>query len=169
MPFCERCGAALGEDSQFCPKCGAQVNASSNLGGSQFSSSPSSLDQPPNYSSTPPPPPTFTVQPVVLPATRPTGVAILAVLTSLGGLAEIGFAVFGHGFEVGILVVLGLISLATAYGLWTGAWWAYWLAFVAAILNIVSVIFLDVLAFLIGLFMIYYLRRPHVKAWFNRP
>ncbi len=100
---------------------------------------------------------------------RPLGVTILAVLAGLGALATIVFGlastIFGFGF---VFLIIGLIEFGVAYGFWTGASWGWWLGILGAVLDIISIITLDIFTFLIGIVIIYYLTRPHVKAWFHR-
>ncbi len=100
---------------------------------------------------------------------RPLGVTILAILAVIAGLAWLGFglllAVLGVGF---ILILLGLVEFGVAYGFWTGASWGWWLGIIGAVLNILSIVSFDIVSFLIGFVMLYYLTRPHVKAWFRR-
>jgi len=112
--------------------------------------------------------------------TRPTGVTILAILTILGGvfllifaailLAASSFVFLSSGMLVGIgaaLVVFALISFGVAYGMWTGAKWAWWLGIIVAILDIISIISFNVIGLIVGLVMLYYLTRAHVKVWFH--
>jgi hypothetical protein len=153
MAFCSKCGANLDPNSQFCPSCGAPVNASM-----PTASSESVVPPPPAYS-----PGTSN------PRQRPTGITILAILAGLGALGLIAFGLIFTLFGFGLIFVLfGLLELGAAYGLWTGARWAWWLAIIVAVLDVISIVSFDVLGFIIGLFMLYYLTRPNVKLWFNR-
>lgn len=100
---------------------------------------------------------------------RPTGITILAVLAAIGALALIGFGLLSSLFGFGLVfVVFGLVEFAVAYGFWTGASWGWWLGIIAAVLDILSIVTLDVFALIIGIIMLYYLTRPHVKAWFHK-
>ena len=87
----------------------------------------------------------------------------------LGGLALIGFglgfAIFGFGF---VFVIIGLIEFGVAYGYWVGASWGWWLGIIGAALDIISIVTFNFIGFIIGIIMIYYLTRAHVKAWFRR-
>ena len=133
---------------------------------------------------------------------RPTGVTILAVLAVIGGLMSLFFGGFtallgpavggelakeageSYGTEFGGLmmamgiafVVLGLLQLFTAYGLFTLKGWAWLLAVVMQVLSLVLngiQIFRGqvggaVVAALIAGGLLDYLFRPHVKRAFGR-
>lgn len=153
MAFCSKCGTSLDPNAQFCPSCGAAVNAAN----------PSSQ-----------PVPTVSTQ-----LQRPTGVIVLAVLAAIAGLGSLGFGAAGGailafllpgvGFAFSILfVVFALIQFGIAYGFWVGATWAWWLGIIGAVLQVISIIGLDVIGLIIGIIMLYYLTRPHVKMWFHR-
>ena len=133
---------------------------------------------------------------------RPTGVTVLAVLALIGGL----IMVFFGGFEamlgpmlgeemarqsgeaadaavggvmafmgVGFLVV-GIVQLVTAYGLFTLKSWAWMLAvvlqFIALVMNGLQLtgdkMGAAVISMLIAIGILYYLFRPHVKQAFGR-
>jgi hypothetical protein len=110
---------------------------------------------------------------------RPTGVTILAVLAFLGGVLLLvfglvtgsmissAFAGFGSGVAI-LFVIFALIQFGVGYGFWVGTTWAWWLGIIGAILNIISIISLNVFGLVIGIIMLYYLTRPHVKIWFHK-
>ena len=113
---------------------------------------------------------------------RPTGVTVLAILQLLGGLLMLviaaglsavssfvgrGFLIAFGGLISGVLAIFGLIGLATAYAFWTGQSWGWWLGIIAAVLDIISIVTLNVINFVIGIIILYYLTRPHVKSWFH--
>ena len=150
MPYCPKCGASVDPNTQFCSYCGSPV-------GQANQSTPPPASTPPTFSSGP-------AQPLI----RPTGITILAILAGLGGLAAIGSGLFLSMFGIGFVVVIfGLIEFAVAYGFWVGAPWGWWLGLLGALLDIISIFSLNVLGLLIGIVMLYYLTRPHVKAWFH--
>jgi hypothetical protein len=87
---------------------------------------------------------------------------------------------------VPIIAILGILSLVTAYGFWTGEGWAWTLGLILAVIGL-SLGILDLLFFFIVLLegiivgiiygiipiiiygiIIYYLTRPHVKAFFGK-
>lgn len=127
--------------------------------------------------------------------TRPLGVTLLAVLHILqavvfflGGIvlvvlgAFIGRGLFGlprflNGVVslIGVVVVvIGLVSLVLAWGLWTGKGWAWILSLVVAALGlIISLISLArgrvgaIVVLALDAIIIYYLFRPNVRAFFG--
>lgn len=119
---------------------------------------------------------------------RPTGVTILAVLVIISGVIAIGMGVlFGAlmgsvGMEMmggdygaimgmisGFTMILGAISFMMAWGLLKGKPWAWT---VTLILTIISLIFdlpsVNIIGLIIDIVILYYLFRPHVKAYFGR-
>ncbi len=120
---------------------------------------------------------------------RPLGVTILAVLSGIGGiLAILGGLALGamagagglsgmEGMEgLGPLmaygstmaIIMGLINLIIAYGLWNGKSWAWWLTVVFAALNaLMSLVSMMIVSLVIAAVIIWYMLRPHVKAFFG--
>ena len=122
---------------------------------------------------------------------RPTGVTIIAVLVIISGIFTIGFgALFGaflgsfmgsmgdNFFEdggiiitalSGVMVALGILSFVMGWGLLKGKPWAWT---VTLILTIISLIFAipssNVISLIINAVILYYLFRPHVKAYFQK-
>ena len=90
-----------------------------------------------------------------MPPKRPIGVAIIAILSFLAGLVEIlggvallglaalgatagaGFLAAFAGIIGGVLLILGLITLAVAIGLWRMRSWAWWIALIVNLISIV--------------------------------
>ena len=127
---------------------------------------------------------------------RPTGVTILAVLEALSGLvwllAGAGMMmvgalmpIFGVGLPMFlgaiaglmsvIFLIFGIIAFVLAYGLFTGKGWAWLWSLVFAVIGIILALFeamsslgSGILPMIIYLVIIYYLTRPHVKAFFGR-
>jgi len=161
MPFCPNCGASVDPNAAVCSYCGKTLAQSPSTVSSPqpaASSGPFGASAAP-YSSNP-----YSVAP-----TRPTGITILAVLAGLGGLALIAFGAISAALGIGIVfVVIGLIEFGVAYGFWTGASWGWYLGIIGAILDIISIVTLNVVALIIGIIMLYYLTRPNVKTWFHK-
>lgn len=84
------------------------------------------------------------------------------------------------GYEIMEFLVLGILAFVLAYGSWNGRGWAWtWtliltfvglvIAFLPAIRNPSSGIVLLTISLLIAsLVVVYYLTRPHVKAYFGK-
>lgn len=127
--------------------------------------------------------------------TRPTGVTILAALQAIGGLLFLlggaGMMMIGAimpmggiampflgalaGAVGGIFLVLGIISLVIALGLFTGKGWAWICSLIFAVIGIIIALLQAVgslgsaiLPIIIYLIIIYYLTRPHVRAFFGK-
>lgn len=178
-PFCPKCGASLADpNAQFCPSCGASLTQAS------YTPEPATAPAtpPPAYSG-------YLEEPSGILGPRPTGITILAILEVLGGLAFLlggaALAAFGSfaggyaGLAVGlgvVLLIFGLASFAVAYGLWTGMGWAWLVALVlsglGALVSLISIAtglgFGSIVSLIIDGIIIYYLTRPHVKAYFGK-
>jgi uncharacterized membrane protein HdeD (DUF308 family) len=107
---------------------------------------------------------------------RPFGVAIIAILTAIGGLiflaSGVVFLIVGIGF---VLLALGIAFLVMAYGLWKGRGWAWTITLILSIIGIIvglaSLAVGNVGAIvnvIIHAVVIYYLYRPNVKAFFGK-
>jgi|YelNatPaOPRAMG01_1025707.scaffolds.fasta_scaffold94794_2 MFS family permease len=132
---------------------------------------------------------------------RPFGVTVLAILEIISALFSLGAGAlmltaagfigaiigempggsWGAGFSglvagmliaIGVvMVILGLISLFIAYGLWTGKGWAWTLCLVFSIIGLIlSILSLPsgIISLIINILILYYLTRPHVKAFFGK-
>jgi uncharacterized membrane protein len=82
-----------------------------------------------------------------------------------GGLLAIG----------GILIAIGILSFVVAYGLLKGRTWAWTLTVVLSIisivLNVISIAagnIASIVSVIISGIILYYLYRPHVKAYFGK-
>lgn len=103
---------------------------------------------------------------------RPTGVAILAILQILGGIAYLAIGVTSsallRGLMGGILIVIfipiGLFALITGIALFTGKNWARILALIGGILDLIDI----PVGTIIGILMLWYFTRPKVKAYFGK-
>lgn len=83
---------------------------------------------------------------------RPLGVTIISILLGIqaiyliivgltaifaGAAAGVGFLVFVGWFPL----VIGILSLVMAWGLWNLRPWAFWTAVVLEVLNIINIVF----------------------------
>jgi len=85
-------------------------------------------------------------------AKRPLGITIIAILLFIQAIIEIIFGIFvfvgstiaspAAGLLLGwIPLAIGIISFIVAWGLWTLKPWAYWVALIVEIINIISNLF----------------------------
>ena len=112
---------------------------------------------------------------------RPASIALLAILeviiavflllasfavSALSGLGYINIAL-GALFGLGgfVLFVFCLLFLGGAYGLWKGSAWGWWLAMMLAAFSMLSIVFLNVVGFVLGVLVAYLLTRPNAKKW----
>lgn len=112
---------------------------------------------------------------------RPLGVTILAILQILGGilsifagLASIALAPMFPGMEllfmaIGALVlVLGFLALIVGWGLYTMKSWAWMLAMILNILNIIlAVVQGNYIGIIIPLIIVLYLNQADIKSRFR--
>lgn len=128
------------------------------------------------------------------------GITILAVLETIGalvllalgamvillgaavlvgiGLGEVSLGVALSEIVVfvgGFILLLGVIELAIAWGLWKGQGWAWTVALIVAVLGIIGgVIALvsgslyNIVTLAVQVIIVYYLYRPEVKAYFGK-
>ncbi len=77
-------------------------------------------------------------------ASRPFPITVVSILAGLGALSGIvfgGLALAGGGGVYAVVaLVLGLLYLVCAYGLWSLQGWAWMLSVLAQILNIVAAV-----------------------------
>jgi hypothetical protein len=126
---------------------------------------------------------------------RPTGVAILAILDLLFGLVAVlggtvliglggsgilstfGFGAFS-GFVAGIggfFIIIGILAIIVGWGMWTGKEWAWLLAVILygigvlfGLLSLISGSASSLGSLIIDAILLWYMFRPHVKAFFGR-
>ena len=125
---------------------------------------------------------------------RPTGITILAILGFIGGiLAILGGALFvavassgilstyGVGMFSGfislfggIIIVIGLFAIFVSWGMWSGKSWAWYLAVVLYAIGVIFGLVLlvaggltGIVSLVIDLLLLWYMFRPHVKAYFG--
>jgi hypothetical protein len=167
--YCTHCGAKVEPNSKFCASCGRATSSVTEATPAQE---------------------TKTTAAVLTPASRPTGVTVVAILNILAGItmftlviaAAIGASISPSPDTVsgvqtigGILIAVGTISFVVAYGLLKGRPWAWTLTVVISIIAIVMTIFTIVWLGLFGIInaifsgiVLYYLYRPQVKAYFGK-
>jgi len=75
----------------------------------------------------------------------------------------------------GITLIMGLIQLVIAWGLWTGKGWAWLLGLIFGVLGILMALasmvggnFSSLVSLAINAIIVYYLYTPPVKAFFGR-
>ncbi|GHO89261.1 DUF2127 domain-containing protein [Dictyobacter formicarum] len=81
----------------------------------------------------------------LVPQRRPLGVTIIAVLEAIGGVFEIlgGILLLNVSAAAAIIaIIMGIIALVLAWGLWTLKPWAFWVAVVLEAISLVYGIFL---------------------------
>jgi hypothetical protein len=87
------------------------------------------------------------------------------------------FLLGGVGIAIGaVLVALAIVSFFVAYGLWKGRGWAWTVTLILSIISIVwnaitiatAANFGGIISIIISGIIIYYLYRPHVKAYFGK-
>ncbi len=107
---------------------------------------------------------------------RPLGVTILAILQLLGGVISIfgGLAIvmiFPVIFTLilgVILLILGLLGLIVGWGLYTMKSWAWMLAMILNIINIiVAIINFDIASLIIPVIIVLYLNQADIKSRFR--
>ena len=106
--------------------------------------------------------------------------SILPTMTTLdpnaaGQMAIAGLLGVGGVAVGGILIILGLISFIVAWGLLKGKSWAWSvtviLSIISIVIGIISLVagnFGSIVNIIIAGIIIYYLYRPHVKAFFGK-
>src|SRR5579863_4401695 len=72
---------------------------------------------------------------------RPLGVTIIAILVAIGAVLEIigGLLLLAVFAPVGIIaLIVGIISLFVAWGLWTLKPWAFWMVVIVEVIHLVQ-------------------------------
>lgn len=76
--------------------------------------------------------------------TRPLGITIIAVIVAIYGILNIiaGIALMGASTTIGVIsLVLGILDLVLAWGLWTLQRWAFWATALIEALSLINGIF----------------------------
>ncbi|WP_232203036.1 MULTISPECIES: hypothetical protein [Nitrosopumilus] len=116
--------------------------------------------------------------------TRPVGVTIIAILEIVSGAIAIAVGAFfgtmmgSMGMNLGggamgagsaAMIVLGVASFVMAWGLLRGKSWAWTITLILTIISlIVDLPSMNVIGLIIDIVILYYLFRPHVKAYFGK-
>jgi hypothetical protein len=114
----------------------------------------------------------------------PRGILIIAILTTLSGILLLimsayafnlllpygGMVLMGPAF----LLILGVTSLVTAYGLYMGQNWSWKLLLVLSgfgaagyLLNVVNGQFISIFGVIYNSAIIYYMYRPHIRKYYG--
>jgi hypothetical protein len=114
----------------------------------------------------------------------PRGILIITILTALSGILLLimsayafnlllpfgGMVLMGPAF----LLILGVTSLVTAYGLYMGQNWSWKLLLVLSgfgaagyLLNVVNGQFISIFGVIYNSAIIYYMYRPHVRKYYG--
>lgn len=113
---------------------------------------------------------------------RPSGITIIAGLQIFGAIVAVILLIiilpdyiFFENTLVNELykifsIIMVVISLIVAYGLLKGIKWAWSVTIIFQIISIVNnALNLNIFNLVIGVLIIYYLTRPHVKTYFEKP
>jgi uncharacterized membrane protein (DUF2068 family) len=110
---------------------------------------------------------------------RPLGITIIAIVMAIYGILGIigGLMFMGSSSTLGISsLVLGILELALAWGMWTLQKWAFWAAVILEILALLNGIFAlsagntssGIVAIVVALIILVYLfADPHVRSAFR--
>jgi hypothetical protein len=186
MPFCPNCGKEVASGVLYCPSCGHSM---------QPAPSPPSVPQPSGYQGIVRPQRPLGVSIIaVLVAIGGIffvlgGIGLLVFagfLTNMamtGGIPSnlpvtTGFVFAASGAIAALLIIFGLIYILLSWGFWSGKGWAWTVGVIflilGVILDLVSLSVAGVLGIgslvglLINVLILYYLFRPHVKAYFGK-
>ena len=111
--------------------------------------------------------------------TLATSAAISNAIATSGypGLASLGVGTISALLIAlgAIVLILGILYLFVGFGFFSGKPWAWTLGIIVSVVDIVLDIvqivlggYSSILGLVIGLLIIYYLMRPHVKAYFGK-
>lgn len=114
----------------------------------------------------------------------PRGILIITILTLISGILLLMMSAYafnlllplGGAYLMGpaFLLILGVASLLTAYGLYMGKNWSWKLLLVLSgfgaagyLLNVVNGQFISIFGVLYNAIIIYYMYRPHVRRYYG--
>ena len=75
---------------------------------------------------------------------RPIGITIIAIIVAILGILSIigGILLLGSSVTAGVIdIILGILQLILAWGLWTLQRWAFWATVILEVLTIIDGIF----------------------------
>ncbi|HEX3264950.1 MAG TPA: hypothetical protein VHR16_04725 [Candidatus Limnocylindrales bacterium] len=113
------------------------------------------------------------------------GLLFMVGMSVVGGLANnstdtqgLGGVFAGVGIVFGVIIILiGVLYLAIAYGVWKGRGWAWMLGMIVSIIAIVfgvlglsgGVSVGSLISLALPIAVVYFLWQPDVKRWLGRP
>ncbi len=167
--------SGLKEEAKFCPYCGEKLEY-------EDTSCPNCEKQ-------------ITDMQITRVVERPLSLTVIAAICFLGGFNNvftfISVMIFGPSAWTHLTLVMllgptvwaslrlaqGIIYISTAFGLWTGKRWSYYLAFIAVGLGVIlgtltvvsapqgSMVSFNFVPFIWALIVYYYLGKPHAKEY----
>jgi hypothetical protein len=113
---------------------------------------------------------------------RPSGVtiiaglqiigAIIALLMLIGPLSDYIFfenTLLNDLYKISLIIMV-VISIIVAYGLLKGMKWAWRVTIIFQIISIaINAFNLNIFSIVLGVLVIYYLTRQHIKTYFEKP
>jgi hypothetical protein len=114
----------------------------------------------------------------------PRGILIITILTIISGILLVMMSIYAFNLLLprggiylmgpAFLLILGVASLLTAYGLYMGKNWSWKLLLVLSgfgaagyLLNVVNGQFISIFGVLYNSIIIYYMYRPHVRRYYG--
>jgi hypothetical protein len=114
----------------------------------------------------------------------PRGILIITILTIISGLLLVMMSIYAFNLLLPLggvylmgpafLLILGVASLLTAYGLYMRKSWSWKLLLVLSgfgaagyLLNVVNGQFISIFGVLYNAIIIYYMYRPHVRKYYG--
>jgi len=114
----------------------------------------------------------------------PRGILIITILTIISGLLLVMMSIYAFNLLLPLggvylmgpafLLILGVASLLTAYGLYLRKSWSWKLLLVLSgfgaagyLLNVVNGQFISIFGVLYNAIIIYYMYRPHVRKYYG--
>jgi hypothetical protein len=70
-----------------------------------------------------------------------------------------------------VVIIIGVLHILVAYGMWVGAGWAWWLTIILAILGVIGGLLTlpgGIITLIIYAVIIWYFWQPYVKAYFGQ-